>query len=129
MIPMVRVSPTATAAETLLFLIALLANTSIAPTMPDSEALVKRAAKAIRDARALPGTNPVARLSDVDRRAARAAAVIFIEACAEIVESGQETWSNERDLSFLDPRKHGNLTGLAFARAIRNLLPKGSPDA
>ena len=34
--------------------------------------MVERLATAIKDARAYPGSNPVARLSDVDRRAARA---------------------------------------------------------
>lgn len=34
--------------------------------------MIEKIARAIKDARALPGTNPVARLSDVDRRAARA---------------------------------------------------------
>ena len=34
--------------------------------------IIERAARAVRDARALPGTKPVATLSDVDRRVARA---------------------------------------------------------
>lgn len=48
----------------------------------DSE-MVEQVARAIKRARALPGTNPVARLSDVDRRAARAA----IEAMREPTEA------------------------------------------
>lgn len=41
--------------------------------------IIERCAIAIRDARALPGTNPVARLSDVDRRAARAVLEVLRE--------------------------------------------------
>lgn len=37
------------------------------------DSLREKVARSVRDARALPGTNPVARLSDVDRRAADAA--------------------------------------------------------
>lgn len=45
--------------------------------------LLEAVACAIRDARALPGTNPVARLSDVDRRAAQAAIAIVLQRAAQ----------------------------------------------
>jgi hypothetical protein len=48
-----------------------------------------------------------------------AAAKAENEACAGIVDGGQETWSNMREGAFLTPRKHGNLAGLGFATAIR----------
>lgn len=50
-----------------------------------SGALIEAIAKAIKDARALPGTTPVARLSYVDRRAAQAALTAITEAGFSIV--------------------------------------------
>ena len=52
------------------------------------------------------------------------------EACAKIIEDGQETFSNTREeqRSYLTPRAKGNLAGLAYAEAIRSATPiKTSP--
>jgi hypothetical protein len=41
------------------------------------------------------------------------------EACARMVEAGQETSSNTEDGTYLTPRRPGNAAGLAYAAAIR----------
>ena len=59
--------------------------------------LVSRVAEAIKNARALPGTRPVARLSDVDRRAAQAALrevlAVLSEPTKAMLEAGDK-WTN-----------------------------------
>jgi len=61
--------------------------------------LIERMARTIRDARALPGTRPVARLSDVDRRAATAALVVALdeigEECARVALSIGEQYGED----------------------------------
>ena len=54
--------------------------------------LIEKMARAVRDARALPGTKPVARLSDVDRRAAAALAVALDEIGEECAMVAAEAW-------------------------------------
>ena len=57
---------------------------------------------------------------------ADAAIALVVERCAQVVDQGQETWSNAsgEDEASIGPRKHGNLTGLAYAAAIRALSPQ-----
>jgi len=66
--------------------------------------VVERVAKCIRDARALPGTNPVARLSDVDRRAAKAAIAEVVRTMGErresMIEAGYEVMTGRYGCSF-----------------------------
>lgn len=59
-----------------------------------SGALIEAIAKAIKDARALPGTTPVARLSYVDRRAAQAALTAITEAGYSIVATHELVGGN-----------------------------------
>ena len=44
------------------------------------------------------------------------------EACARVIEEGQETESNTATSTsrFLTPRRKGNIAGLVYAEAIRN---------
>lgn len=65
--------------------------------------MIERIARAIKDARALPGTNPVARLSDVDRRAARAAIGAMREPSEILVEAGADAFADEYGSAPLDP--------------------------
>lgn len=46
-----------------------------------------------------------------------------IEAAAQMIEEGQETVSQtaEETRHYVTPRKHGNIAGLAYAAAIREL--------
>lgn len=53
--------------------------------------MLERCARAVKDARALSGTNPVARLSDVDRRVARAVLEALKEPTPEMVREGVYT--------------------------------------
>ena len=52
--------------------------------------IIERAARAVRDARSLPGTKPVATLSDVDRRVARAVLQAIRDPSEAMDEKGQE---------------------------------------
>ena len=50
-----------------------------------------RLARAVRDARALPGANPVARVSDVDRRVVTAILTELRTPSPEMVEAGVDS--------------------------------------
>ncbi len=53
----------------------------------------------------------------------RAVAAETIDRAARVIEQGQEAHSSnsERDDYYLGPRRHNNLAGLAYAKAIRAL--------
>lgn len=57
--------------------------------------MVEAVAIAIKNARALTGTNPVARLSDVDRRASIAALKALRDPTPEMVDAGNRTAGRE----------------------------------
>jgi hypothetical protein len=59
------------------------------------------------------------------RAALTAALPLVIEECAKVIEDNQEVIEigPNKNRRTVQPRIEGNLSGLAFARAIRSLLP------
>lgn len=68
---------------------------------------IEKLARAVCDARALPGTKPVAKLSDVDRRVARAVLMAFRDAedLAALIAGKKSLYSCSEDPDLADARK------------------------
>lgn len=95
------------------------------PTEADRKAAAKWAKSNSRHAQAaniLRGSCDSAPLVQAFARHAQQAREEEREACAKVIEEGQETNSNtaEGSETFLTPRYEGNRAGLGYADAIRN---------